>query len=473
MLAKLASIIEDSENRLLVIENLWEEHGNGNSNLFHTNSYLQYLQSLGFNKNTKDIIHNPWIDEWIENTMHKNYTATEYAAYLAGIEYIYARISKSISDKLQTCSLVCEQNHYENHSVLDYQHAAELLDVAIKCKKQETEDEIYIIFKQSIKDFLYMFEKMVILTEIQSYEISKEKIAFYYGREDSSIETLVVNKLLKDKSNYIPQILMICSGGENCIELLKMNTPVNIIALDINPYQISLAQKKIDSIYKKNNINEEDIVFNVGKFEKLFQVLKNSFNENELLGIAQEDNESLKKLEYICLHLFSNKTLEIIFTDQATKYSSKSFSEHFYNVFKEQIKYYYDANLAESNIGCVLGKTTAISYKGIINTDSSIHYFNGTFNDYFKINNVKDNEINYDIIDISNISDWMNKENTIEVIKLVYSHLNNGGYLIGRKLLGDYDWIDLINVECQLNMEIEEVKDKTSFYTQTIIAKKK
>jgi hypothetical protein len=463
MLAKLASLIEDSEKRFLVIENLWEEHGQGDSKFFHTNSYYQYLQSLGFANDIKSIKHNPWIEDWIKSVMAKNHTATQYAAHLAGIEYIYARISKFISDHLNGFTLHCEQTHYAKHSMLDYEHASELLQVAIECKADETEEEIISVFKESIDEFLNVFEKMVILTEKDAQNFAKEKVAFYYGREDTSVEYNVVEKVNTEKA----KVLMICSGGENSIELLKMNKAVDIVALDINPHQIALAKSKINDIYHTQDIRIDKIIYNEGKFEKLFEVLKNSFNENELWQIGKERAIGLEKLKYVCDNLFSNRILEIIFTEEATKYSKESFSEHFYNVFAQQIKYYYENKPQHSNIGSVLGKTKPINYKGEINKESSINYFNGTFEDYFKANNNK-----YDIIDVSNISDWMSKEKTIQTIKLVYAHLNEGGYLIGRKLLGDYNWIELISQDCQLKMNIEEVKDKTSFYTQTVIAQK-
>jgi len=467
MLAKLASSIEDSENRVLVIENLWEEHGQGNTNLFHTNSYCQYLKSLGLNKDIKELAHNPWIDEWVKHTLAKDYTATQYAAYLAGIEYIYAPISKMIADRIQGFNLYCEQTHYAKHSVLDYEHAAELLQVAIQCKKEENDEQIFDIFKQSIEDFLYIFEKMVLLTEVDAQEIAKEKIAFYYGREDTTIEKELVNKVFQENETEKLKVLMICSGGENSIELLKLDKAIDVVALDINPHQIDLAKQKINAIQNTNNISDNLVIFNTGKFEKLFEVLANSFNSNEFWLIGTGRNQIAQdKLKYVCNNLFSNHILEIIFTEEATKYSKENFAEHFYRIFSEQIKYYYGNKPEYSNIGSVLGKTYPINYQGVINQNSSINYFNGTFDDYFKADNGK-----YDIIDVSNISDWMNKEKTINTIKLVHSHLKDGGYLIGRKLLGDYNWMELISKECELDMDIEEVTDKTSFYTQTIIAK--
>lgn len=460
MLSRLASIIEDSEHRVMVIENLWEEHGQGNSSLFHTNTFHQYLRSLGLQKEIKAIAHNPWVDEWIDCVLNKNLSPANYASYLAGIEYIYARISKSISDHVLQFDLSCEQSHYKNHSALDFEHAAELLKVAVFCN--ENQGDLFESFKLGVQEFVCLYDKMTFLTNYKATQIAKEKVAFYYAREDASIETQLVKKMGKDKKKI--KALMICSGGENLIELLSLREDMDITALDINPNQISLAKAKID------NINEgisNELVLNKGKFEKIFELLANKFNEKELIEIANKNPAALKKLKYVCDNIFSNINLEIIFTKEATQYSKKSFSDHFYNVFCKQINAFYVKNKTYSNIGCILGKTAPINYQTVFNKNSKIDYFVGSFEDYFS----KHND-HYDLIDLSNISDWMSKEKTISTVKLLHANLNKDGYLIGRKILGDYNWIDLINNDCSLQMKIEEVSDNTSFYTQTIIANK-
>lgn len=467
MLAKLASLIEDSETRLLVVENIWEEHGQGNPKLFHTNSYYQYLQSLGLTKNIQDIEHNPWVDEWISSVLSKDLSASQYAAYLGGIEYIYARISNIISEHIQNFDLKNEQTHYAKHGVLDYDHAAELLEVCINSQYDETDGDLLGCFQSAIQSFLQMFDKMVRLTEAEAKEIAKEKIAFYYAREDTTIECDVVSTIRQQKNGNKVKVLMICSGGENSIELLKLDTPVDIMALDINPHQIALAKEKIESIATNGSLSDKLIKLNEGKFEKLFEVLKNSFIRKELEEIRYGEESALKKLKFVCDNLFSNKTLEIIFTEEATKYSKESFSEHFYNVFAHQIKQFLTYHPEFSNIGCVLGLATPIDYTGKFNKNSTIDYFNGSFEAYFSAKNEK-----YDVIDVSNISDWMSKERTVQTIKLLYSQLNEGGCLIGRKLLGDYDWVDLIQKDCSLAMNVQQVQDQTSFYTQTVIAQK-
>lgn len=456
MLCVLASKIENSSDRLLVMENLWEEHGNGNASLFHTQTYYTYLKALGLNKDINNIKHNPWVDDWVATMLHST-SARSYAASLAGIEFIYTRISALIVEKLKCFDLHCEQNHYATHSVIDYGHANDLLQVALQ---QSGNTCIMTDFERGVALFMQMFEKMVHFTAVDAAIIAQDKVAFYYGREDSIVEVNTVKSINKE----IVDVLMICSGGENAIGLLQCDKNVNITALDINPNQIALAKAKINDMKILGCLSSEIATFENGKFEKLFTAFKSFLSNDELLDIPRQKPHTLSKLHYVCDHVFSNSILEVIFTQEATKYSKESFSEHFFNVFKNQIK--YSSWHQHTNMACVLGQNLPIDYSLPINPESSIDYFEGSFQDYFSNTNAT-----YDMIDVSNISDWMSKDSVMTTLQLLYSQLNAGGYFIGRKLLGDYDWVQLIK-ECGLDMDVQQVQDTTDFYTQTIVAKK-
>lgn len=470
ILANLASKIDSSKARLLVIENLWEEHGQGNKQLFHTTTYYQYLQSLGFNKEQSFISHQPWVDEWIEKVFNKNYSTEHYAMYIAGIEYIYARISHFISQLVSNYDLKCEQSHYAKHSVLDYEHSKELIETSLLIQedgeKISDEDMMYY-FTLGIEEFLQLYSNMVLLTEKEAYAICQENHAFYYGREDTSINQQFLDSWYK---NYNPQyrnadVLMICSGGENAIELLCMKESHHLTLLDINPHQLNLARNKINSIKEYGHLTEDLLIFQTGKFEKIFTFLKKSLNYDELQGISQNNNTALKKLKWICNNAFSNQILEIIFTENATKYSKDNFADHFYRVFKKQIQWYFEVTPKYSNIGSILFDTPPINYERELNLNSSIDYYHGDFLSYFK-----DCDKSFDLIDLSNISDWMPFEQMKSIVSSAYERLNKNGVIVGRKLLGDYQWIDL---QDNLNNSIIlPVLDTTSFYTECVFIQK-
>ena len=141
-LCLLGSKIEDSSTRLKVIENLWEEHGHGDENVFHVKSYINYLSALGL-ENVKDIKkENIFVKYWIENLLINNNVSSLYAIELAAIEYIYTRVSKKIIETLNRDDfcLKHQQNHYSIHEVLDVNHANDLIDIALKeASKQQVD----------------------------------------------------------------------------------------------------------------------------------------------------------------------------------------------------------------------------------------------------------------------------------------------------------------------------------------------
>ena len=299
------------------------------------------------------------------------------------------------------------------------------------------DEEMMSYFILGITEFLQLYEKMILLTTEDAKLIAQEKCAFYYGREDVNINYDILNTWHK-QNNKKAEVLMICSGGENVIELLSMKNPNNFVLLDINPNQLELAKNKIEAINDNNYKYSQLSTFNSGKFEKLFQFFRNSFTYEELENIAQKDHNALKKLKWICDNIFSNEILEIVFTDNATKYSKESFSAHFYKMFKKQIRWYFETQPKNSNIGSILFNHNPINYEKKLNKENSINYFNGTFLEYLNNNNKT-----FDLIDVSNISDWMPIDEMKVIVEKLYSQLNTNGIIVGRKLLGNYEWKNL------------------------------
>lgn len=467
MLSKLATDIKTSEARKLIIDNLFEEHGLGNKNDFHTNTYYNYLLSLGFDNSIDQIKEQPWINDWINLVLNKNYSEEHFSMYLAGIEYIYAKISYFITHLISKFDLRHEQNHYKKHSELDYEHAKELIQTSLMIQQYNGtvhDDEMMHYFILGISEFLQLYEKMILLTKIDATLISKEKLAFYYGREDVTVNYDILNTF-HTQNNKKAEVLMICSGGENVIELLSMTKPNNFVLLDINPYQLDLTQQKIQAIKNNDYLYSTLNTFNTGKFEKLFQFFKNSFTYQELLNIAHSDPQALQKLKCICDNVFSNQILEIVFTDNATKFSKDSFSLHFYNVFKKQIKNYFEYQYLHSNIGSILFNHTPINYSKQINPENNLNYFNGSFLQYFD-----SYQHTFDLIDVSNISDWMPIEDMKIIILKLFSQLNKNGFIVARKLLGNYQWKEIQQI--LPNSQLSYVHDKTDFYSECVLIKK-
>lgn len=467
-LAILASKIEDSETRFHVIENLFEEHGQGKKEKFHTETFKTFLISLGWNNK---LFKNPWITEWINDCLLDNKKSTcEYAAYLAGIEYAYAPISETISKHLQQCTLICDQIHYSKHAELDWEHGGELLDTACDISPDSI-DEIKTSFLLGQQDFLKLYNHILIPTAKDFEDIHTEKVSFYYTRESSDIELKVLSDVIYNRNSA--SILSIASGGEHTFAMLTSETPLNITLIDTNPNQLALCKTKLKALLEHDSYSNEAESYS-GKFEKLFRLLRDYAGEDAILDFycdynLEEKSYETSKLKFAMNIIFSNENLSIVFGDAATKYTVKSFCEHFTSVFTNAAR---DTNnchyFTYDNIMNIL-KADDIVFNSVLASKlrdnfhlHSLKFINANLKDIDVVNK-------YDIINISNIGDWMPLDEYRALLAHLKEHLNEGGYIIARKLLGDYILKDEIE---NIGLSTEEQFDNSYFYEETIIGQK-
>ncbi|WP_415913169.1 iron-containing redox enzyme family protein [Neptuniibacter sp. QD37_11] len=441
MLLTLATKIKTSEERLLLIDNIWEEHGQGDTKGFHTNSFKTHLRSLGWNQ-CDEIQSNPFISEWIENTLRISNPRT-LGSYLAGIEYIYAIISQSIAEQLESYELECEQAHYSKHAVLDWDHGYELLKT-VELTGEEIDKEA---FERAQREFIHLFSKMVVPTLKELNQIGKMPVAFYYSREDSKPELFA----LKNVEKKAPAVLAICSGGEHLINLLNSNPHSVITAVDANPQQIAIAKNKVHSLGSKTTHETAE-----GKFEAMFALIRRYFkgtngqlNEKEILT-------HIEKRDFVVRTVLSNSNLTAVFGEDATRYSTGDFAEHFVGAFNQSLEAGHPNIL---NVLLNMPIQDPCKAKGI--RTESINYVECVMNE-FRFDK------KYDVIDLSNIGDWMPIDDYRSLINKAFLALNGGGQLILRKLMGDYD---LYSLTSQFN-KTTPFKDGTCFYQQTVVAEK-
>jgi hypothetical protein len=177
-----------------------------------------------------------------------------------------------------------------------------------------------------------------------------------------------------------------------------------------------------------------------------------------------------------------------VFTEEATKYSSENFSDHFYKVFVQKIKE-LDAN--PSNMNSILSRTLPMNYPKEMELEG-INYYCGDFVSHFNekitnenhmvlLNAALDNALSiqaneemepvlnadkYNMISISNVGDWMPQEQFKSLLDKAKEHLIPNGVVIARKLLGDYSLKDLML--SRFSKVIQE-KDNTGFYTECYV----
>jgi hypothetical protein len=138
LLAKCLQILDTPSERMVIVENLWDEHGEGDVELSHINTYNTYLKSL-------DAI------EYIEfscdqymnatheftNTLDKMPLQTisqqiEYIAALGMIEYTYITVSNNIHNFVSQYIPTNQIIHYSMHEILDVSHSHKLFRLLTK-----------------------------------------------------------------------------------------------------------------------------------------------------------------------------------------------------------------------------------------------------------------------------------------------------------------------------------------------------
>lgn len=441
MLLQLASMIHTSEERLLVIENLWEEHGNGDTNTFHTTTFKEHLYALGFNKDDDEYIKNPYVSDWIDGILNMGMDLEDMGTYLAGVEYMYAVISEDISDYILSLQLDKPSPHYHKHAELDWDHGHELLDVVLGCGGDINKD----IFKQAQLDFIQMFDKLTILTEKELKNVAKMPVSFYYIREDSNIEI----EAIKTLNQTDVKVFSVCSGGEHILEMINNKDKLFFIDLiDVNDAQLDVFKNKLSSNY----INTKG----EGKFEYLFSFLKTMLFMEDCAHDKHYILENLDKLKYLTNIVFSRENLNIVFTENATKYSSSNFADHFFNAFIDSL---ISDNINAQNI---FFDTPILNNQ---NYDSNKNYKIS-----YEVSDIDcyDFKCRYDVINLSNVGDWMPTEEFACIIKKAQEALNDGGILIVRKLLGDYSLKGMLSGFSEVTNHL----DNTHFYSECCVARK-
>ncbi len=124
----LCSRMENYADRLTIIENILDEHGNGDINNSHAETYKSYLFNLGVNeKDIKETFSHSAVSNFysiIEDTIKEGNIETAIAMY-GIIEDRYTEISATIATSLVNNKWLREDQliHYDTHKELDIYHA--------------------------------------------------------------------------------------------------------------------------------------------------------------------------------------------------------------------------------------------------------------------------------------------------------------------------------------------------------------
>lgn len=137
ILGIMLSKVPTDQERTVIINNLYDEHGSGDYTKSHVNTFRSFMASLGypnklelhdFNKKTYQCVkkfndslytylntHN-----WIHNI-----------AMLGIIEYVYITISTHIHNYVKQYIPSNQITHYSSHEILDVKHSTELFELIV------------------------------------------------------------------------------------------------------------------------------------------------------------------------------------------------------------------------------------------------------------------------------------------------------------------------------------------------------
>jgi len=309
-------------------------------------------------------------------------------------------------------------------------------------------------------------------------------ILFSQVREDSDVEISVIKKI--SNSN----ILTITSGGCTILDLLSQSelSINNIYAIDSNIEQNYLLKLKLLVIHALKN--KKDIIdFFEGRYLKYDDFIDNLndpfWNNNKEyiyngINISGKFEILFKKyinkniLDYeLTTQILSKNNLINIFGENAVVNSlNKEFYDHFYNIFTTYNELYNSPNDNYFYKSIVDGKYSYDccpkyfnNIHNIIQNSDKINYINDNIINFISLNK---NNIKFDVINLSNIFDWMDNDNRQNILHNIKKILNNNSYIISRRLNGDYDLKKLME-EHFLFESIEY--DKSHFYSEVVICK--
>lgn len=122
--------IPDPADRLGILENIVEEHGNYCSSAFHEATFRQFLEQIGGNGERPEYaVMGPAVHAFNATIMSACLTdgVRTGIACLGIIEYAFADISAVIGQAVVSLDWVTEENmvHYDLHAKIDKQHAAD------------------------------------------------------------------------------------------------------------------------------------------------------------------------------------------------------------------------------------------------------------------------------------------------------------------------------------------------------------
>jgi pyrroloquinoline-quinone synthase len=151
--------IENDLTRLKIVENLWEEHGNGDYRKIHGKTILTFIDNIGGNSTSLDDKNADFIVRSFNSTLKGVAAFDDYrssAAFFAGIERMFVEVSEAIVLSVIKHKWMEKDDitHYGLHKEIDIQHAEDFLKVV---EPEWEKDETKTLVKRGIQQGMHVF----------------------------------------------------------------------------------------------------------------------------------------------------------------------------------------------------------------------------------------------------------------------------------------------------------------------------
>jgi len=350
-------------------------------------------------------------------------------------------------------------------------------------------------------------------------------VAFAQVREDPFEEQEIIQKYFPEKKEVT--VLMVASGGDTAAYLAGSDLPISKLAIvDPNPAQIHLTKlklrllqypeekrlqilghasmpsvaraKELSALMKELNIPEGAFGATdtlsvlgpdyAGRYEMVFKALREHLKPfasemDQLFALQSTDEQKAKiapntplgrAIDEAFDEVMSQNNLVKIFGEKATANRVQDFSRH----FAERTRVYFSSHLAADS------PFAAQVFLG--------HFYQDTRYPWLDLPTQKPKAIiefhqammhqylqaapkeSFDIIHLSNITDWLSPEEASSTLSLAYQALKPGGVVVIRQLNSNLDLYSLGNGYSWDRQTANELNhnDRSFFYRQLLVGVK-
>ncbi|MBD2461089.1 DUF3419 family protein [Oscillatoria sp. FACHB-1407] len=361
------------------------------------------------------------------------------------------------------------------------------------------------------------------------------EIAFSQVREDPRVELSLVD-YLAERQNHPLRVLLVASGGCTALSLLVSPAIAQVEAVDLNPAQLHLVElrrhalvhlsledqlqligadclsdpptlhqgelpfaptHRRQELYDKLrpwlpeatrvfwDVRPEQIAFGVnrvGRFEALFRELAQAFAAEGLDPLNQPAIAlTSPRWKPLFEKVFERNKLARIFGEAAVNYSmDRSFGEHFADVFAQALR---SKNPAQNYfVTQVWGDRYTTGKQGLplyLQAPAQLmirhlgverlRLHQGALAD---VMTQLAQTAPFDLIQLSNISDWMPVAELHKLLAIATGCLNSGGALLGRRLNGDHHLANVmaehVRVNAELSQQLQQA-ERSYFYREVVV----